>query len=196
MDIKAPKQNLMPELGGAHGKNTLDLILNLVFRKAGPNEKSVRGLWVNYVRIVDQTIYEYHLARECMEEFVTTDNSVLSPLFRCSTHLENCIISIRKAINFARSIRRNQDLPHIPKMALLSDSGSKSIVDTRNMLEHLEEKLVKGELEEKSTIMLAPQEKYLSVGSIVITYEQLPSWLTELFKLAEAIKDYKPSRNA
>ncbi len=44
--------------------------------------------------------------------------------------------------------------------------------------------------------MLSPEEKYLSIGSIVITYVELSVWLKELFGIAEAIKDYKPTKNA
>ena len=131
-----------------------------------------------------------------MEEFVTTDNSVISPLFRCSTHLENCIVSIRKAINFARSIRRNQAAPTVPRIDLLSQGGAKKIMDARNMLEHLEEKLIQGELDEEGTIMLAPEEESLSIGSIVITYLELSAWLKELFEVSESIKDFRPVENA
>ncbi len=196
MSIKVPKQNLMPELEELHSKNSLNLILNLYLRRGGPNDKLAKGLWINYVRMVDQAIYEYHFARKYMEEFVTTDNNTISPLLRCSTHFENCIVSIRKAINFARSIRKNQAAPEIPKTELLSDRGARKIMDARNMLEHLEENLIKGKIEEGSMIMLAPEEKYLSIGSIVITYAELSVWLKELFEIAEVIKDYRPTENA
>lgn len=196
MEIKSPKNNAMPIMDDIHSKNTLSLILNGFFGGAGPKDKVARGLWINYVRIVDQAIYEYHLAREKMEEHINTDNNVFSPLLRCSTHLENCIACIRKAIRFARAIRKNQAAPYIPRMDLLSDSGSRKIMRTRNILEHLEEKLINGELNDEGTIMVAPQEKHLIVGTTAISYDELSSWLNDLFHLAEAIKDYRPTQNA
>ena len=99
-----PKNNDMPNLSHLDGKLILNQMLNAVLRRAGPSDRSVRALWLNYVRLVDQVLWEYKAAREGLQEYVETPNNMISPLFRSIAHFETCINTVRRAIQFARRI--------------------------------------------------------------------------------------------
>ena len=188
-----PKKNEMPDLNGLDGKLVLNQMLNAVFRKAGPKERLARGLWFNYVRLVDQTIWEYNAARESLQKYIDTPNNEFSPsfLFRTSAHLETCINTIRRAIRFARRMRRHQHSPSISKLPVLSDSVGKRIDGIRNAVEHLEEEILNGKIGEGEPTTLIVKSDSIELANIEIFYSELADWIKELHELAVSMADYR-----
>jgi hypothetical protein len=186
-----PKNNEMPDLSALDGKLILNQALNTMFRRAGPSDRLAKALWLNYVRLVDQTLWEYKAARESLQEYVETPNNVISPLFRTIAHLEACINTTWRAIRFARRMRRNKNSPRIDKLPVLSDTVASQIDKLRNAIEHLENKILNGAIAEGEPTTLIAKSDGIELAGIEIFYLELANWIKELHSLAESIIDYR-----
>jgi len=187
-----PKRNAMPDLSALDCKLILGLMLNTVFRRAGPVDRQARALWTNYVRLVDHLVWEYNIARQSLQEYIDTPNNTMSPLFRCIAHMESCINTMRRAILFARRMRNHKDSPAIDKLAILSGDVGDRLVETRNAIEHLENSILKGDIPEGEPTTLLVQSDRIGLLGNEILYSEFADWITELHKLAENLVDYHP----
>ncbi len=186
-----PKINEMPDLGHLNDKLLLDILLNIVFGGAGPNDVTARALWINYIRLVDKSVFEYKNARDSLEEYVSTPNKVIYPLFRCISHLENCIDSVKRAVFFARKMRRNKEIPEINKLPLLSDATNKKLRYFRDAIEHLENDVVENNISEDNPTMLLIRNNSITLAGEKLSYHELSEWIHELYNLAKDLKDYR-----
>jgi len=186
-----PKINEMPDLGHLKDKLLLDLMLNIALGGAGPNDLTARALWVNYIRLVDKSVFEYKNARDSLEEYVSTPNEVIYPLFRCISHLENCIDSVKRAVSFAEKMRRNKESPGINKLSVLSIVTKKKLNYFRNAIEHLEKDVVKNNISEDNPTMLLIRHNSITLAGEKLSYHELSEWIQELYNLAKDLKDYR-----
>jgi len=180
----------MPDISDLTDINTLGLMLNVIFRKAGPTDYQARALWTNYVRLVDQVVREYNAARKELQLYVNTPNNVMSPLFVCTGHFESCITTMKRAIVFARRMRRHKNGPQIGKYEVLASSGKK-IVDLRDAIEHLDEDILKGNIPQGSSILLKVNSDSLELAGNEIFFSDLAKWIRELHKIASELIDYR-----
>lgn len=191
-----PKTNEMPDLSRLDTKLSLNVALNATLRAAGPLDRNARALWLNYVRLVDQLIWEYEAARHALQNFVDTPNNTLSPLFRAIAHMETLVNTMRRAIFFARRMRRHKDSPKIEKLNVLSGSAGDRLVEIRNAIEHLENKILKGKIAQGEPTTLLVQSDRLELLGHEILYRELADWAVELHDLAIELADYRdPARS-
>lgn len=186
-----PKINDMPDLGHLSDKLLLDLMLNIVFQRAGPKDITARVLWINYIRLVDKSVFEYKNARDSLEEYVSTPNEVIYPLFRCIGHLENCIDSVKRAVFFARKMRRSKESPEINKLSLLSDATNKKLRNFRDAIEHLENDIINNNISKDNPTMLLIRNSSITLAGEKLSYHELSEWIQELYNLAKDLKDYR-----
>lgn len=190
-----PKQNEMPDLSAFNRKLILGVTLNVFFRRGGPRDYHAQALWKNYIRLADQLVWEYTSAREALQEFVDTPPNTLSPLFRCIAHMETCINTMRRAILYARRMRRHQASPQIDKLKVLSGDAGDRLIDLRNAIEHLESSILKGEISQGEPTTLMVQSDRVELANITIYYSELSEWAIELHSLAEELVDYQEPEN-
>jgi len=186
-----PKINEMPDLGHLNDKLLLDILLNIVFGGAGPNDVTARALWINYIRLVDKSVFEYKNARVSLEEYVSTPNEVIYPLFRCIGHLENCIDSVKRAVYFAGKMKKYIVSPGIKKLSILNGVTNKKLIDFRNAIEHLEKDVVKNNISEDNPTMLLIRNNSVTLAGEKLSYHELSEWIHELYNLAKDLKDYR-----
>lgn len=186
-----PKTNGMPDLSALDGKLVLNLTLNAMFRGAGPVNRHARSLWTNYVRLVDQLVWEYNAARVALQEYIDTPNTTLSPLFRAIAHMETHINTMRRAILFARRMRGHKESPQIDKLAVLSGDAGDKLVKLRNAVEHLENSILNGELAEGDPTTLLVQSDRVELRGIEISYVDLADWTRQLHSLSDQLVDYQ-----
>jgi hypothetical protein len=191
----SPTRCDMPDLSSLNGKKILGLILNLLFRGGGPKNNLAKALVNNYIRLVDQILWEYNAARDSLELYVSTPNEVISPLFKCIGHMESCIRTINRAINFARKIRHHQESPDVEKLNVLSGRVGNRIEDMRNAIEHLECDILAGKMEEGGANTLIVRNDRIELFDKCISYSELAKWIEELHDLASKLKDYREKEN-
>lgn len=182
-----PKRCKMPDLSNLFDKNILNLILNIFFRGGGPKDHKVKALWINYIRVVDHLIREYKYAHASLKLYVTTPNNVISPLFICIGHLESCIGLMKRAIYFARKIRRGMK---IGKYSVLSSAIGDRITNLRNAIEHLDDYIIKSKISQGSPIALIVKKNSIELAGNEIYFSELAEWIKELHEIAEKLVNY------
>jgi len=186
-----PKRCEMPDIQNLFPWNILNYMLNRTFRGAGPKDSQASSLLVGFIRLVDQSVQEYENARAALNEFVSTPNNVITPLFKASGHLETCIGAIWRAINFARRMRNDKNSPSIPRrIPVLSKTVKKPIKNIRHAIQHAEEKIMDNRIVEGDAIFLVVKSDALEIAGTEVTYTDLSNWIKELHCLASSLADY------
>lgn len=189
-----PSTNGMPDLSNLEA-NLLNSVLNEFFRGAGPVEIEVKALWKNYIRLIDQILWEYNAARESLQYFIDqTEFSIghLGYLFRAVAHMETLLNTMRRAIKFARRIRNVERCFKFKKLSVLKDDVGKRIIKIRNDIEHLEDAILNGEITEESATTMKVESDRIELLNNVILYADLANWITELHSLSIQLVDYHP----
>jgi len=106
-------------------------------------------------------------------------------LLLASGHLETCVGTMVRAVDFGRAVRsvpsdRPNPLPERP--AIFRDTTP--INDARNAIEHLYDDLRRDPLAEGALIMPAATEDGFDVRGTLLRFDDLAKWLSELHALA------------
>lgn len=187
-----PKTCEMPELPEKYGNTFLTHLLNVVLAAGGPSDFAAAAYSRNFIRLSDLAIQEYKLARKSLIEYENTPNNVFSPLFVATSHLEQCISALRRAIRFAR----HKNGPRLPKMDVISAKTAYRIINLRGAIEHTDERLQKGQIRQGEFLMLAVKSNGIELDNKEISYSELADWLTQLQTLAEQVATYRENRES
>ncbi len=140
-------------------------MLNLVFAQADKDISRKTALHRRqYIRLTDKALDEYNEARLLILAQVevgsrTTDEMTSNGrgiyMFKFIDHMENCISSVRRALRYLEYIKGNQDGLQVPKLIRKQiNSLSTSLVDVRNFIEHMDEKIQNNEIQENEPVMM------------------------------------------
>lgn len=185
----APKRSSMPDLSALFRKKMLTLLLTQVFQCAGANDYAARAFQTTFVRVTDKALEDYELARSAFQEFVTrSSNSVWSPLFRATGHMENCLSSLERIFRLARRLLEHPETSDLVSgVSALAPDVRKRISTIRNAMEHIDERLVNKKIKEGDLTMLFMGEDSIELQEISVQYADLARWLTELHDLADKV---------
>ena len=187
-----PRSCDMPEIKDVCAFRTLGHMLNVFFRAGGPKRKKSSALVKNYIRIVDHLIIEYKYARAALLKFVNTPNNVLGPLLVATGHLETIISSLKRAIRFLECIKRDRHIPTIEKnLSVLSSDTKKRVTSLRNAIQHLDERLIKGEHGDGEANALLVKSDGIELFNTEIKYTEIANWIRELDKVSSQLATYK-----
>ncbi len=179
----------------------------------------VNALASTYVRLVEAALVEYRMGQPRLQEFWDTHDSVkLSAMHRAiSPHFETCLTDMHRAIACFIRLRRHKELPDSLKAILsadkpgfIADRVSDRLREVRNATHHLEERVIKGEIEGGEAFVLSadgPETPHasepnqtvktidrLKIGSSELLFSELASWLVEMGRFAEKIGTYETGR--
>lgn len=179
------------------GKKSALYLLNRFFRGSGPKDHVSYALTVNFVRKLDLAIHAYNEARKAIIEFPKDRQTLQLSLFiKASGCFEQCVDLVRRSVLFLKAIKSNKDVPielkkKIPKgLSVLSGSAEKKCTEMRHAIQHLEEKIQKGEIIQGQSHSLFPKESSIELGDNEITYVELAEWLRELNSVSELFATY------
>jgi hypothetical protein len=205
----------MPDLHEILGHRVLDIIENKMLVKDGPLKNPQALAYVsNFARLLDKTVREYKYARAALEKSAATrpckerpvsktmddiydirqDVSLAnSLLFQATDPFENCLNALKRTIIFARRIKKAQGSPQVPRgMAILSDGVVSRIATIRNAIEHIEEKIARGEVVDGEAIALVVKSDSIEFGGEKIYFTELAEWIRELDNLARQLSASSP----
>lgn len=192
MHFYIPKVNNMPNLSTLNKPLILNLMLNRAFGGSGQLEYRARTFHSGFVRTTDKVIFEYESARKCLDRAIAR-NYRIANYFRCLAHLETCVNSIKRAISFLERLKRClQDLPVERMTRKLIESHFKKIKVIRDTVEHIDEQILKGEVQKGDPLVLAisDDEKSIQISSYRIRFDQLASVIRNLHTIAENFVKY------
>lgn len=177
----------MPELPENYGKTFLTHLLSVVLQRGGPRDFVAAGYSRNFIRLCDLAVQEYGLSRKALNEYVNTPNNVMSPLFVATGHMEQCIQAMRRAIRFAR----HKNGPRLPRTEVISREVEARIRNMRDAIEHTDERLREGRIQEGEFLMLVVRSDGIELEGNEILYSELTAWLTQLHNLSEIVATYR-----
>lgn len=210
----------IPSLSHLEGFGNTLALRNLVsprISQSWHHNHQLRGVFYNFVRLVDLAIEEYELGR-ISSESMWAQNAGWT-FSRPTSHYETCVTATHRAILHLKAVRDHTDTPaHFASIlpsppSVLSGVGDKTIGDIRNAIQHLDERLLaKGltatnpvkypPIQPGEAIMLAMMGSEfvegdmttlvmsrLELGGNSVTLEDMASWLTELHRHASNFID-------
>jgi hypothetical protein len=194
----------IPDLSNLH-----ELCVHLTVRKylvGYTDDLQTNVLVLNFVRLVDLAIDEYNLGRKAKIKAKSTSLKSLMGLpmglpmvgqaIRSSSHFEVCISTTKRAIDHLKAIRSLRTAPQelkdlCPRKAtVLQDTVGKQVKDLRDMVIHLEERIIRSEFEEGQKAALHITETHIELGAEKILISDLVLWLQELHSIAHRFIDY------
>jgi len=186
----------MPSVDHMSNKSSLNVLLDRAFSglPAGlPPDRSLVGLFTNFVRLIDKALREYDAARaELMLYVVPHEGLRTSPYLRAIDHMENCVSATHRAVLNGRALQANMVGRSGPRLTALQEQRLSHV---RNAVEHSDEKIL-GRQKFKSSPSFVAGEPFslrlanrsMVIGSNVLTYKELVSAMSKAYRTIEAIR--------
>ena len=191
MHFHIPETNNIPDLSALDAPIILNAILNKVFGRRGPSGYPAIAFHSGFIMTMDNAIFEYESARKCLDEAIAR-NHRWTNYFRCLAHFEMCINSIKRAKGFLEGLKGCLQAPQIERTLNSIESHLNNLRKIRNTIEHIDEKIRKGEVQKGDPVVLAiaDDEKSIQISSHRITFNQLELVIRNLHTLAENLAEY------
>lgn len=184
--LPRPTECNMPDLSDLDDKNILGIANKILTGDIAKEYKS-KAFIINFVRITDQTIREYRDARIAFLEYINNQPSMyISPLFEAIGHFETLLIGLRRASLLIRRMKRNEETSRIVNEQVNKDVDNR-IENIRHAIEHLDEKLAKGEINEGDPWFLIPQNDYIHLYEHKVSYQEIAEYIRTLHSIAQKI---------
>jgi hypothetical protein len=187
-----PRRNGMPSLAHLDNKNTLNAMLNVLFRGPRVAGPKAHALSMNLTRLSDKAVIEYELARKALDRYVRPGrNRPVSELLRAGDHLETCLDAVHRAGVHAEALRDLPGAPKIKQNELPSDQARNRARLLRNSIAHAEEKVVQGKTgggTGRPTSLIATETTIIAGRKgLYIRYDWLAAWIEKYHDLVRRL---------
>jgi hypothetical protein len=197
-----PLECKMPDLSGLDSPLLNRLFVQLLIGERGLSPK-VKLYRRNFVRLIDKALREYHNARETiiaqieekkrLPEEMARDGRIIY-IVAFTDYIENCINAIRRLYKLLDRIKSEKESPILPReLRRLVETQSKSIIDLRDSVEHIDERIQKGELSPNKPLMLivSKNEDSVVIDNYEIKFTDLALVLEKMNEIAKYILTIK-----
>jgi len=174
------------------------LMLNLTFVQ-GDRDISHRTALNRklYIRLLDKAIDEYNEARELIVAQIAEKQQRIY-MFKFVDHMENCISSVRRILRFLNILKGNRDgltFSRIIKNHIESLTSTSSIVEMRNTLEHMDERIRDDVIQEDEPIMLkiSGTQDAIVIGSHSLKFSDLSTLIKKLHEIGQGMAGWRKS---
>ena len=176
------------------------LVLNLVFAQ-GDNDISRRTALNRrlYIRLLDKMLDEYMAARALIVAQVAegqrnveemTQKGRYIYMFKFVDHMENCISSVRRILRFLDILKGNQD-GLVFSRTIKNHIGSLTtpIIDVRNTIEHMDERIQNDIIQENEPVMLkiTDTQDGIMIAGQSLKFSTLSTLIRKLHALGQSI---------
>ena len=180
------------------------LVLNLAFAQGdrGISRRTALNRRV-FVRLIDKAISEYTQARalviaqiaEGQQDLEEVPKSVSNIyMFSFIDYMENCISTVRRILRFLERLKGNQDgLMFNRSIRKHIKSLTASIVNVRNAIEHMDEKIQNDLVQEDQPVMLklADSQDGVTIAGESLKFTDLSSLLKQLHSLGKNMAEWR-----
>jgi hypothetical protein len=180
------------------------LTLNLVFaqgdRDITRRTASARKV---YIRLLDKTVDEYEEARKLIVAQIAegqrsvdemTRNGRYIYMFKFIDHMENCISTVRRIIRVLDILKGNQDgLAFLRTIKRHIESMTRPIIDVRDTVEHIDERIHKDVIQENEPLMLmiTDSQDGIMIGGQSLKFSTLSTLVKQLHALGQSMAAWR-----
>ncbi len=204
-----PSECKMPDLSGLDSPLMNRLIVQLLVGEKGLS-RNVKLHRRNFIRLIDKALREYHEAREIILAQIAEANRSSEEMSRdgrqiyiltFTDYIEDCINAVRRLYTLLERFKSEKESPVLPRyLRRLVETKMKSVVDIRNTVEHMDERVQNGEIATGQPIMLAinKNEDGVVVADYEIKFKELALVLEKMNEIAQyilTIKKVNPSHS-
>jgi hypothetical protein len=175
----------MPSLQGQCEPLTPTLLLRLGFVGDGTLGRKAALYRRLIVRLVDKAVYEYNMARQALvmqieegqrptEEMKLTGRII--HIFGFVDHMENCLNATRRLLWGLDHIKREASAPPIARPIRQSIAAhAKEIFAIRDVLEHITERIDRGDTRSSEPVLLAISDdgQGVALGKACLRFESI-----------------------
>lgn len=198
-----PTELKMEDLSGLE-KLQPTLILNLVFAQVDKDISRQTALNRRlYIRLIDKAVDEYMEARALILKQIAegqrnieemTQNGRYIYMFKFVDHMENCISSVRRILRFLIILKGNQD-GLVFSRTIKNHIGSltASIIDVRNTIEHMDERIQNDVIQENQPVMLkiTDTQDGIMIAGQSLKFSTLSTLIRKLHALGQSMVAYR-----
>jgi hypothetical protein len=155
--------------------------------------KRVRQIVAGYIRLVDKAMREYSAARNMLLNFLS--DGQVDDYHHAQDHIENCIVTVHRAIAFLEILRRRnlKDgfgkalVPKAKELEILGNSAKTQIREFRNVTQHIADHIASGKVAENIDPDVCLTEESIVLSDQEILYSDLERWIKQLHPLAHRL---------
>lgn len=177
----------MRDLSGLFAGNVLNLSLDrLTGQWPGPQTWPEAAMWINFVRLTDRALHTHEQARSHLNSYRNAAHAGrVGPYYLAIDELEACITATLRAVLNAERIDSTgayrQLLGATPKQR-------QSLRLCRNHVEHMDDKLTRRQVRAGELYQLVPLANRMHIGSVGMSYRDLASVITKMYRNIELIR--------
>jgi hypothetical protein len=187
--------------------------LNVYFLNNKPGSYQSHAITTTYVRCVEAALSDYSLARALTLEFWDVSTGFKYGAINAATsHFESCLTNMHRAVRCMIALHSRTDLPSDFKALILpKPTFTKGVIEhrirtIRAMVQHMERKILDGEVPENTPFFLKPDGPEvpvagdpgqtiktidrLVIGSADVLLGDLCDWLSEMCRYASGVASY------
>lgn len=184
----------MPDLSGLNARISLLLVSNWALGGGARDPKS-NAYVMSFVRVVDKLLLDYERARAALTEYVSSPNTLITPLIRATNECESCVSTMIRAINLGRRIRGDRNGPPVQRrVTVLSGRVSSKVNDMRNAIEHVDGQIADDAWVPGEPLCLLLKNDRLELAGVEIRYAELAEWTQQLNDIALRLAQYKEAQ--
>ncbi|MBU1699001.1 MAG: hypothetical protein KJ831_02540 [Candidatus Eisenbacteria bacterium] len=166
-------------------QRAVNLLARAVLLKKYPKKLGEVQLVFSAIRLVDDAKTQYRNARAGLLAFART--RAANGYFWGVCSLETCILSLYRAVRLIEAFRRSgyvaaDGKPVIPRSkgaSILAKETFRRLTDLRHAIQHLDDRILNGELPRAQALGPRPQSTVLKIGRYSVRYRDLRDWITE-----------------
>lgn len=184
------------------------LLLNLVFSQG---DKDIgRRTALNrrlFIRLLDKAVDEYKEARglivaQIVEAQRDATEMALNGrhiyIFKFVDHMENCVSTVRRILRFLDILKSNQDgLVFSRTVRRHIESLTTSIIDVRNIIEHMDKEIQNDTIQENESIMLkiTDTQDGIMIAGQSLKFSTLSTLIKQLHTLGNLMAPWRVADN-
>ena len=176
----------MPDLSDLFPRNMANVSLDrLTGNFRGPKSHPHFNMWMNAVRLTDLAITDYEAARGHLATYREhAREGQIGPFYQAINDLESCVgATFRSVLNCERL-----QVMETRKLNGPTTRQREMLRLARNHIQHMDDKLEKGQVGPRDIHLLAPLATGLAIGKVRLPYRDLASCITKLYRNIEIIR--------
>lgn len=193
-----PSECRMPALYPELARLQPRLLLLAAFIGNGTLSQNAALIRSNLIRLTDKAVYEYSLARQAVLDQIAESQRSYEEMvggrviymFGFTDHMENCLNAMRRALDLLQHLRADSSSPPQDRLRRrLIDAHAGSLIDIRNVFEHVGDAINSNEFGEGEMVVLSygDDQNSIRIGKHSLSFNSIATILRGIHEEAKRL---------